>query len=410
MRILHTSDWHLGQHFMGKSREPEHRAFIHWLLETVSKHSVDALIIAGDIFDTGTPPSYARTLYNQFIVDLQKTPCRQLIIVGGNHDSVATLNESRELLACLGTSVIGGISDSPEDQVLILKDADGHPGAVVCAIPFIRPRDVLESRAGDSEGDKQQALQNAIAGHYKEVFEKASEHKLPVIATGHLTTVGGQLTESVREIYIGTLSAFPVSAFPPADYIALGHLHRSQLVSGHEHIRYSGSPIPLSFDETSHDKQVVLVDVSDNGVSAINPVVVPAFRSLNSLKGSLKQIQDQINLISENMLLEENDSLTPWLEIEVAEDDYLSDLQNRVNEMVAGKPLEVLRVRRKRAAGSTGITRTATETLSELSVNDVFRKKLESETISDDKAAALCKAFQDIVHSLEEEPQTEEKS
>lgn len=112
---------------------------------------------------------------------------------------------------------------------------------MVCAIPFIRPRDVLESQAGDSDTDKQQALQNAIARHYQKVFELASDKNLPTVATGHLTTVGGQMSESVRDIYIGTLSAFPVSAFPPADYIALGHLHRAQKVSDQAHIRYSGS-------------------------------------------------------------------------------------------------------------------------------------------------------------------------
>ena len=250
MRILHTSDWHLGQHFMGRSREAEHQGFLDWLVEQVQEQQVDALIIAGDIFDTGTPPSYARRLYSRFIVNLQNTPCQQLVVVGGNHDSVATLNESRELLACLNTFVVGGVSKDPREQLLVLKNSQGNPGAVICAIPFIRPRDVLESQAGESGESKQQALQQAIADHYQAIYAEAeilAGDRLPIIATGHLTTVGGQLTESVREIYIGTLSAFPVSGFPQAEYIALGHLHRPQIVAKQEHIRYSGSPIPLSF-------------------------------------------------------------------------------------------------------------------------------------------------------------------
>ncbi|MDU3048514.1 MAG: exonuclease subunit SbcD [Escherichia coli] len=103
MRILHTSDWHLGQNFYSKSREAEHQAFLDWLLETAQTHQVDAIIVAGDVFDTGSPPSYARTLYNRFVVNLQQTGCH-LVVLAGNHDSVATLNESRDIMAFLNTA------------------------------------------------------------------------------------------------------------------------------------------------------------------------------------------------------------------------------------------------------------------------------------------------------------------
>ena len=158
MRILHTSDWHLGQHFMGKTREQEHRLFLDWLLDTVQRDKVDAVIIAGDIFDTGVPPSYARTLYNQFVVELQAAGQCQLVVMGGNHDSVATLHESRGLLACLNTTVIGAASDDVAKQVVELTQRNGEPGAVLCGIPYIRPRDVLVSQSGDSGEDKQKAL------------------------------------------------------------------------------------------------------------------------------------------------------------------------------------------------------------------------------------------------------------
>ncbi len=100
MRLLHTSDWHLGQNFYSKSRAAEHDAFLTWLLDRAQEHEVDAIIVAGDIFDTGSPPSYARELYNRFVVQLQQTGCR-LVVLAGNHDSVAMLNESRDILAFL---------------------------------------------------------------------------------------------------------------------------------------------------------------------------------------------------------------------------------------------------------------------------------------------------------------------
>lgn len=143
MRILHTSDWHLGQNFYSKSRAAEHQAFLDWLLDTAQSHQVDAIIVAGDIFDTGSPPSYARELYNRFVVNLQQTGCH-LVVLAGNHDSVATLNESREILAFLNTTVIASAGYAPR----LLHCRDGSPGAVLCPIPFLRPRDIITSQPG----------------------------------------------------------------------------------------------------------------------------------------------------------------------------------------------------------------------------------------------------------------------
>lgn len=260
IRILHTSDWHLGQHFMGKTRQAEHQAFCDWLIEQVRAQAVDAVLIAGDIFDTGAPPSYAREQYNRFIVELRATGC-ELVVLGGNHDSVAMLGESKTLLAQLGTRVIPGVCEQLDEQLLVLHRRDGSVGALLCGIPFIRPRDVLLSLAGQSAQDKQQSLQQAIQQHYQELYALAVAKRdelggeVPIIATGHLTTVGASASDSVREIYVGSLEAFPTSAFPPAAYIALGHIHRPQKVGGLEHIRYCGSPIALSFDEAKQQKK-----------------------------------------------------------------------------------------------------------------------------------------------------------
>ena len=403
MRILHTSDWHLGQHFLGKSREAEHQAFLDWLVALVQAQGVDALIIAGDIFDTGTPPSYARRLYSNFIVNLQKTTCQQLVVVGGNHDSVATLHESKELLACLNTFVVGGVSKDPQEQVRVLNNRHGQPGAVICAIPYVRPRDVLESQAGESGQSKQQALQQAIANHYQTIYaeaEKQADGTLPIIATGHLTTVGGQLSESVRELYIGTLSAFPVTAFPPAHYIALGHLHRAQVVAKQKHIRYCGSPIPLSFDEVSSGKQVTIVDFNAHGLGNIESVAVPLFRSLISLKGSLESIDRQLDALANHPL---QTPLNPWLEVEITTDAYLHDLQNRVEQLVLEKKeladIELLRVRKKRTRSEPAFT-VAGQSLAELSVTDVFAQRLNQETLSDEQQQQLNGAFQEILEAV----------
>lgn len=139
---------------------------------------------------------------------------------GGNHDSVSTLNESRGLLSYLNTTVISCASSDLAQQVIILKNRQEQPAAILCAIPFLRPRDLVTSQAGESGGQKQLALQEAIAAHYQALYQRAVELRaelglpLPIIATGHLTTVGVTTTDSVRDIYIGTLDAFPAQAFP----------------------------------------------------------------------------------------------------------------------------------------------------------------------------------------------------
>ncbi|WP_152225421.1 exonuclease subunit SbcD [Pseudomonas sp. SCB32] len=404
MRILHTSDWHLGQHFMGKSREAEHQAFCTWLVGQVREQAVDAVIIAGDVFDTGAPPSYAREQYNRFIVELRDTGAR-LVVLGGNHDSVAMLDESRELLARLDTRVIAAVGTDLDAQVLVLPRRDGEPGAILCAIPFIRPRDLLTSQAGQSAQDKQLALQQAIQTHYRELFQRAEAQRealgrrLPIIASGHLTTVGASASESVREIYVGTLEAFPTSAFPAADYIALGHIHRPQKVGGLEHIRYCGSPIALSFDEAIQGKEVLLVDLDDNGLRSVSALPVPRFQPLKSVSGSLARLPAELARAAEEGSAEQ----PVWLEVLVHTDDYLTDIQLRVEKLCEDLPVTVLRTRRERGNAQAALFSEAKETLDELSPEDVLQQRLDSEELDAPLRERLTGLYRQVVSDLQEE-------
>lgn len=403
MRILHTSDWHLGQHFMGKTRQAEHRAWCDWLVQTVQDQQADALIIAGDIFDTGTPPSYAREQYNDFIVQMHGTGC-QLVIVAGNHDSVAMLNESKGLLGKLNTQVIATVGAEPDEQVLLLTQRNGDVGAIVCAIPFLRPRDIQRSQAGQSADDKQSDLQQAIAEHYAQLYARAEAKraelgvKVPIIGTGHLTTVGVSLTESVREIYVGSLTAFPTDAFPAFDYLALGHIHRPQKVAGLEHIRYSGSPIALSFDESKQQKELLQIDLDSTGLQSVQVIEIPCFQRLISLKGSLAELEQQFAALAGEL----DPTAVAWLEIQVEVDDYYADLDERVTALCAELPVEVLRVRRLRGNKVAGLTGDSGEVLAELSPNEVFAKRLENEELSTDEVKVLTGLHGQVLEALQE--------
>ncbi|MGB2079276.1 MAG: exonuclease subunit SbcD, partial [Vibrio sp.] len=357
----------------------------------VETYKIDAVVIAGDVFDTGTPPSYARELYNQLVLKLNQAKC-QLLVLGGNHDAVATLNESKALLAQLNTQVIANTQASIQDQVIVLKDKSGEAGAIVCAIPFIRPRDVLKSRAGESALSKKQNLGQAITKHYQGIYELADKKRaqifeederwLPIIATGHLTALGVKSSESVRDIYIGNLEGFDANGFPPADYIALGHIHRPQIVAKKEHIRYCGSPIALSFDELGRAKQMLLVEFDTPAAQSeltphITALEIPMFQPIAKLSCDLDSLVDDIAHLCQSCERKPNQEI--WLQLEIDTQDYLSDLQKRVEDIVDDYPVKILQLRRKKGQRTQSFTTNQKETLSELSVQQVFSKRLSYE-------------------------------
>jgi exonuclease SbcD len=332
-----------------------------------------------------------------------------LLLLGGNHDSIATLGETRAMLACLSTTVVAAVDAAASHVVTLpLRGGDGEAGCIVCAIPFIRPRDVLQSQAGQSAEDKQQSMQAAIQAYYQSVHDAGRERQaelqkelgrvVPLIATGHLTTLGASSSESIREIYVGSLDAYPTAAFPPVDYIALGHIHKPQKVGGLDHIRYCGSPIPLGFDEARQQKEVLLVDLGAEGLTAITPLLVPRFQPLVSVSGNLLALASAITVAAAEGTLDKS----VWLEVSVAEDDYLSDLPARIEAMTQGLPVDVLRVRRQRGNAAVSIAREVSETLDELSPDDVFARRLAQEELTPELEQALGQRYRAIVISLTE--------
>lgn len=409
MRILHTSDWHLGQHFYGKSRAREHQQFLTWLLATIRCERIDLLIIAGDIFDTGTPPSYAREMYFDFIEQLQKLDV-QLVALAGNHDSVAMLSEAKGLLKSLNTHVVPMVTDKLSEQVFTLYNQAQQAQAVICAIPFIRPRDVMQSQAGQSARDKQRTLQQAIAEHYQHLYQQAKTlagDKLPIIATGHLTTVGVQTSESVRDIYIGSLEAFPASAFPNADYIALGHIHRSQKVAKSEHIRYCGSPIPLSFDEAKQTKSVLLVEFEQNTLEQVKALDIPCFQPMLMVKTSFEQLVATVEkaVRERQQQVDENAEHTLWLDIEISSAQYLPDLHNRIESLIENLPVEILLLRRAKKSRQMMAQQQDKITLGELSLQEVFNERLAQETWQSEQEeqqqVRLTQLFSQVVEEMQ---------
>ena len=288
LKILHTSDWHLGRRLYGRLRYDEFEAFLQWLENTISTQKVDILIVAGDIFDTMTPSNKAQALYYEFLGRVSRSCCQHVVIVAGNHDSPTFLDAPSNVLKFLNVHVIGTACDDLEDEVLVLGDDDNNPHCIIAAVPYLRDRDVRSSSAGESADSKDANVIKGIRAHYdavasiakgqQEELIKSHQRHIPIIATGHLFAAGGKTTDDdgVRDLYVGSLGQISADMFDEGfDYVALGHLHVPQCVGGREGIRYSGSPIAMGFGEAKQQKQVLLVQFGaaehfNNDISELN--------------------------------------------------------------------------------------------------------------------------------------------
>ena len=277
LTLLHTSDWHLGRRLYGKPRYDEFKQFLDWQLQTLREQKVDVLLIAGDIFDTTAPSNQAQNLYYDFLSQVCDTDCRHVIIVAGNHDSASFLEAPKQLLKAFNIHIIGSMTDTPTDEVITLSDKAGQPELIVMAVPYLRDRDVRTVGHGERLDDKERKLAQGIKAHYAQIADIAMarqaqlkanyKRSIPIVATGHLFTVGGQTMEGdgVRDLYVGSLGSIGAEIFhPQIDYVALGHLHIPQVVGGQPHIRYAGSPIAMGFGESRQQKQVHLLRFDAN--------------------------------------------------------------------------------------------------------------------------------------------------
>ena len=409
MKLLHTSDWHLGRALHGRKRYEEHEAFLNWLAALIESEDIDVLLVAGDVFDNSTPSNHAQELYYRFLCRVAASPHRHVVVTAGNHDSPTFLNAPRELLKFLNIHVVGCASESPENEVIMIARPDDEPLLIVCAIPYLRDRDIRTAEAGESIEDKERKIMEGIRAHYRMVYDAAQEKRsrlknpVPIVAMGHLYTEGGRTVDGdgVRELYIGSLLHVGMDVFPECiDYLALGHLHIPQTVGGSEFIRYSGSPLPIGFGEAAQEKSVVLVEFSDEAPKVAN-IPVPCFRELQTLRGDWQTIARDIDRLKSR-------GSNAWLEIIYEGDEIAGDLSARLDEAVAGTGMEILRAKNNRIVERAIRGMDTEETLDDLDVTDVFKRCLEAHKIPEEQRPALLSAYQEIIVSLNEQDQMAE--
>ncbi len=404
MKILHTSDWHLGRSLYGQKRYDEFIAFLDWLAETIRQQQVDVLLVAGDVFDTSAPSNRAQELYYKFLCRVAASSCRHVIVIAGNHDSPSFLNAPKELLRALDVHVIGSTAENHSDEVILLEDKAGVPELIVCAVPYLRDRDIRIAEAGESIEDKERKLIEGIRLHYSEVCALAEQKRellnseIPIVAMGHLFAAGGQTIDGdgVRELYVGSLAHVTSKIFPACiDYLALGHLHVPQKLNASAVMRYSGSPLPMGFGEAKQEKSVCLVEFVGKK-STVTLLKVPVFQQLERIKGNVDEISTRILELAAIQS-------EAWLEIIYDGEEVIGDLRERLEEMILDSEIKILRVQNNRIIDRVLNRIHDDATLDDLNENDVFKRCLEAHDTPEEQRPELLNAYQEILTSIHDE-------
>ncbi len=332
MRILHTSDWHIGHRLYERTRIDEHRQLLDWVLKTVQENAVDALLVAGDIFDTALPSSEATGLYYQFLFRLYRDTHAHAVITAGNHDSPRHLAAPREFLRMGRIHVIGLASD-PAECVFTLPAE--NPSVAIAAVPYLSENE-LSHISFETEPERAERYRERLKEFYRQCAERMPPG-IPKILMGHLFVHGGQVGDSERNIQIGGATAMRISDFPDnVTYVALGHLHRPHAISGAGYpVQYAGSPLPLKFNEANYSKKVYLLDIPVSGEVQVEEIEIPVFKELRTVEGNIEEVH------SAAMSSEWNGK---YIQVELKLDRPVVGISDEIREMFHQRGGDVLSV------------------------------------------------------------------
>ena len=398
MKILHTADWHIGKQLHKVDLSDDLELFFDWLIDTIAKEDIDLLLVSGDVFDQANPSQASLKQYYGFLKRMLAIDCK-IILTGGNHDSASVLNAPKEILEFLNIDVIGG---APEDiNDLFIKYTKKDEQVVIAAVPFLRDKDIRNAAAGESYSDKIEQIREGITSYFSNVNSHYMQHYpgLCFIVMGHLYVQGSTLSESERDIQIGNQAGVEAEMFGEIPhYVALGHIHKPQVISKAANIHYCGSPIPLSFSEREDCKQVNILTLENNRLKNLEILPIPNFRNLVTFEGNLEEVMDKINNYSSTSILK---SLA---EVVVNEEEESLAKKMVFEDFINSRPnpdIEIVKTRlnfKNRIQGATDVFSTETD-VTDVTPMEMFEKRLELETDLEDKEELIL-AFQEILEEL----------
>lgn len=388
MKFLHTADWHIGQLFHGYERSYEHQHFLDWLIATLSSENIDVLLISGDVFDQSNPAAhYIRMFYTFLREAISQNPDLQIVITAGNHDSAARLESPKPLLESSNIHIIGLVERDTaghidyEKLIIPLKDKNGDTAVWCLAVPFLRMGDypnVPQAKNSYTEG---------VAHFYAEIFQVANAKKTKpnqsIIALGHLHAQGAditQLDDTERPIMGGVESISATAFHQDIRYVALGHIHKAQRIGGKEHIRYSGSPIPMSFSETQYKHQVIIFDLVEDRIDGLEALEVPLAVALKRIPAKALPLDEVMATLSLLPQLGQDGSPPPYLEVNVLLDGPQPSLRHDIETAIAHKQVRLAKITRhySQKTDTSEVDILPEEQLETLKPLEVFEKAYES--------------------------------
>lgn len=397
MRLLHTSDWHLGQLLHGHDRHAEHAAFLDWLLAELQQRQIDALLIAGDIFDSANPSAEAQRLYYGFLARAgQRCPGLQIVVIAGNHDSPLRIDAPQAVLQALRVHVLGQYRTGATPNLRLrvaLKRRDGSIGALLLAIPFLRPGDLPEGHGG--------AYAEGVAAVYRDEVDaalKVRERDQALLALGHLHVLGGQVSEhSERRLVIGGQEAVAASLFPEElAYVALGHLHLAQQI-GQSRIRYCGSPLPLSFSEIDYPHQIVEFTLDGAQLATVEAIAVPRPAPILRVPARHLPLADVLPLLQALDFGDAPVGLQPLIEVLVERAWGDPDPAATIRAALDGKPVRLAAIKAIRPTNTADAPASAPRlSIDELKPTPLFERLVREQTGSE-PPAELWQAFGELL-------------
>ena len=395
LKILHTSDFHIGKQLLKVDFLEDMELFFDWLIKVIKEEKIDVLLMSGDLFDQANPSQQAMRQYYMFLKRMIPLNCK-VIITGGNHDSAQVLNAPKELLEILDVTIVGGAPESIDELFFTVEK--NNQKVVIAAVPYLRDRDIRQALAGETYDDKIAQIRAGLSTYFQQV---SHHHKLhfsgtPLVVMAHLFAQGAETTESEREIQIGNQAGIDVNIFGAnTSYVALGHIHKPQAV-GRENVQYSGSPIPLSFSEKEDAKRVIVLTV-ENDLFNVQSINIPAFRKLITLKGTLNEALYKLSKhlsttvlpdLIELQIIEEQESIAKIKEL----DELLSNAEYEGLQIVKGK------IEFKHKVQGTGALLNTGEDISQFQPIDLFKKRLEQDSsLEKQDIDELLNAFREIL-------------
>ena len=360
--------------------------FFSFLLSAIEKEKADALLISGDIFDSASPSSASEKAYYGFLLEAVRTRLKDIVIIAGNHDSPSKLAAPSELLRKLRIHVVSSLSDA---EPIEMEDA------VVLPIPFPRDQEVRRFVQGETMEEGEDRMKRGIEGIYRSHASLLSD-RYPVIAMGHLMASNAiSDEEGIKDLYIGGLGAVDASVFSLFDYTALGHIHKPQSLNEKGTVRYSGSPIPMSFKEAMHGKSMVLVDVEEGRTEA-REIPIPVFRNLITARGSSDEIISRLESLKK-------DGTPGWVSILIDEPLARETIERKARDIEKESPFEILSIKNLTIGTRIAKEEEALVELSSLTADDILENLMEERGIADDRRKRLKRCFEETKRRLEDE-------